>query len=212
MLIRNSDEITRRLDAVSEAKSNLALTKAVRETLKSVHDLERLGSRIVMGHSSGRDLVALKRSIQMLPDIINAAAEFKSPMFSAVISGAADVDSLYTLADLIERAIREDAPPTINEGGLIKKGYNQELDDLIRISRDGKGWLAELEIREKAATDINSLKVRYNKVFGYYIEVPKARSAAVPPHYVRKQTLVNAERYITDELKKFESQVLGAEE
>jgi len=123
-----------------------------------------------------------------------------------------DIDGLCELAELIERSIREDAPHTINEGGIIKKGYHQELDELITVSRHGKEWLARLEAGEKQATGINSLKVRYNKVFGYFIEVPKARSEDVPLHYVRKQTLVNAERYITDELKTFESKVLNAED
>jgi len=116
------------------------------------------------------------------------------------------------LAELIEKSIREDAPPTINEGGIIKDGYNNELDELVQISRDGKGWLARLEVRERESTGINTLKVRYNKVFGYYIEVPKSRSESAPVNYVRKQTLVNAERYITDELKSFEMKVFGAED
>jgi DNA mismatch repair protein MutS len=123
-----------------------------------------------------------------------------------------DPDNLKDLADLIEKAIREDAPPTIHEGRLIKTGYHSQLDEFVNISRDGKGWLARLEVRERQAIGVNSLKVRYNKVFGYYIEVPKSRSESVPVHYVRKQTLVNAERYITDELKTFESKVLEAEE
>jgi DNA mismatch repair protein MutS len=122
------------------------------------------------------------------------------------------LDDLYHLADFIEKAIREDAPPVINEGGIIKKGFNSELDELMAISRDGKSFLAQLEAKEKRSTAINSLKVRYNKVFGYYIEVPKTQVRSVPTHYVRKQTLVNAERYITDELKTFEARVLGAEE
>ena len=121
-------------------------------------------------------------------------------------------DRLYSLGELIERAIREDAPMTINEGGMIKKGYDDSLDELMKISSDAKGWLARLEVEEKKKTGINSLKVKYNKVFGYYIEVPKTHMDAIPPHYVRKQTLVNAERYITDELKQFETKVLGAQE
>ncbi|MDH3836403.1 MAG: DNA mismatch repair protein MutS, partial [Desulfobacteraceae bacterium] len=116
------------------------------------------------------------------------------------------------LAGLIGSAIREDAPPSINEGGIIKTGYNAELDELISMSRDGKKWLARLEAKEKDATGISTLKVKYNKVFGYFIEIPKARSKDVPLHYVRKQTLVNAERYITDELKKYETKVLGAQD
>jgi DNA mismatch repair protein MutS len=119
---------------------------------------------------------------------------------------------LSDLARLIDNAIREDAPPTINEGGIIKTGFNAELDELISISRDGKKWLARLEAKEKDSTGISTLKVRYNKVFGYFIEIPKARSKDVPLYYVRKQTLVNAERYITDELKKYETKVLGAQD
>lgn len=122
------------------------------------------------------------------------------------------LDRLNALAELIEQSIREDAPHTINEGGLIKNGYNSELDELVQISRDGKGWLARLEVREREASGINTLKVRYNKVFGYYIKVPKSRSASIPVNYVRKQTLVNAERYFTDELKSFEMKVFGAED
>ncbi len=122
------------------------------------------------------------------------------------------LDRLSALAVLIDKSIREDAPPTISEGGIIKAGYNGELDELVQISRDGKGWLAQLEVREREATGINTLKVRYNKVFGYYIEVPKRQAESVPTHYVRKQTLVNAERYITDELKSFEMKVFGAED
>ena len=116
------------------------------------------------------------------------------------------------MAGLIDSAIREDAPPTINEGGIIKTGYNAELDELISMSRDGKKWLARLEAKEKDATGISTLKVRYNKVFGYFIKIPKTRSKSVPANYVRKQTLVNAERYITDELKQYETKVLGAED
>ncbi len=201
-------EIQSRQDAVEEAKENIQVRKNIRESLKSVYDLERLGSKIVMGYSNARDLVALKRSLKSLPDIWSLLAHLKAKHFKCHHS----IDDLEKLAELIEKAIREDAPPTINEGGIIKKGYNPELDELIAVSRHGKKWLAKLEAREREATGINALKVSYNKVFGYFIEVTKARSEAVPPHYVRKQTLVNAERYITDELKSFESKVLGAED
>ncbi len=202
------DEIRSRLDAVEEVKKNLQVRRSVRENLKSVNDIERIGSKIVMGHANARDLVALKRSLKMLPAMWNLLSELKAELFVP----PEKLDELNTLADLIDRSIREDAPPTVNEGGIIKTGYNRELDELVQISRDGKGWLAQLEIREKEASGINALKVRYNKVFGYYIEVPKSRSASVPAHYVRKQTLVNAERYITDELKTFEMKVFGAED
>jgi len=135
-----------------------------------------------------------------------------SNMQSELFSPPENLESLRELAALIDRAIREDAPPTINEGGIIKTGYHPELDELVQISRDAKGWLAQLEVREKQATGISTLKVRFNKVFGYYLEVPKGRADDVPDHYVRKQTLVNAERYITDELKTFEMKALGAED
>jgi DNA mismatch repair protein MutS len=143
-----------------------------------------------------------------LPDILSISESLESGLFFSNMVP----DRLNELAELIESAIRDDAPPTLNEGGLIKSGYNEELDELIQISRDGKGFLAGLEAKEKEKTGINSLKVRYNKVFGYYIEVSKIHTESVPDYYVRKQTLVNAERYITDELKSFEHKVLGAEE
>jgi DNA mismatch repair protein MutS len=201
-------KIQSRQDAIEDAKENIQVRKNIRELLKSVYDLERLGSKIAMRQSNARDLVALKRSINSLPGIWSLLSQLKAKLFTC----SQDIDGLCKLAELIERSIREDAPHTINEGGIIKKGYHQELDELIAVSRHGKEWLAGLEAGEKQATGINSLKVRYNKVFGYFIEVPKARSEDVPLHYVRKQTLVNAERYITDELKTFESKVLGAED
>lgn len=202
------DPIRSRHDAVEELKRDIQNRRSIRENLKSVSDLERIGSKIVMGHANARDLVALKQSLVMLPDIWTLLSELKAALFSP----PGNLERLNGLAELIERSIREDAPPTINEGGIIKDGYNNELDELIQISRDGKGWLARLEVREREAIGINTLKVRYNKVFGYYIEVPKSRSESVPVNYVRKQTLVNAERYITDELKSFEMKVFGAED
>ena len=201
-------EIESRQYAVEEAKAEVRIRRNIREKLKSVYDLERLGSKIAMGQSNARDLVALKHSLNSLPDIWSLLSDLNSELFKCY----QNIDSLCELASLIESAIREDAPPTINEGGIIKTGYNAELDELIFMSRDGKKWLARLEAKEKDATGISTLKVRYNKVFGYFIEIPKARSEEVPLHYVRKQTLVNAERYITDELKKYEAKVLGAED
>jgi len=153
-------------------------------------------------------LLALKKSLTALPKIQKLTVQFQAALFQ----WKDDLRQLRRIADLIEKTIREDAPPTANEGGIIRKGYNAELDELIDISKDGKSYLARLESQEKAATGINSLKVRYNKVFGYYIEIPRTHSESVPLHYVRKQTLVNAERYITEELKNFETKVLGAED
>jgi DNA mismatch repair protein MutS len=202
------EEIHQRHTAVEEAKTSIQLRRSLRENLKSVYDIERVGTKIVMGHANARDLIALKKSLQILPGIWSLLSEIESKLLRPQEA----LDHLNDLAELIERAIREDAPPTINEGGIIRSGYNNELDELVQISQDGKSWLARLEAREREATGINALKVRYNKIFGYYIEIPKTRSSAVPPHYGRKQTLVNAERYITDELKEFEMKVLGAEE
>lgn len=200
--------IVQRHEAVAEAADRHATTLDVRECLKLVYDLERLRSKISMGHANARDLLALKKSLQTLPDILGRLSEYQT----GLLQWEVPIESLNQLAEMIEGAIRDDAPPVITEGGIIKTGFNSELDELIQISRDGKGWLVQLEVREKESTGINSLKVRYNKVFGYYIEIPKAHSKAVPEHYIRKQTLVNAERYITDELKTFETKVLGAED
>jgi DNA mismatch repair protein MutS len=206
--LRDSREIELRLAAVAEAKEREGLRRDLRERLKEVHDMERLGSKTVMGHAHARDLVALKSSLLALPTLWSELAGFSAELYRP----AETIGDLKGLAELIERAIREDAPLTLNEGGLIRTGFNAELDELVRISSDAKGYLAQLEVVEKERTGVAALKVSFNKVFGYYIEVPKSRAAAVPPHYVRKQTLVNAERFITDELKHFEMKVMGAEE
>ncbi len=200
--------ILQRQEAVAEAKENISIRKQLRESLKSIRDLERLGSRITMGHANARELLGLKHSLQALPDLQSILSNLHSELFMF----RENLEPLYELATHIEKSIRDDAPPTIHEGGIIKTGYHPELDRLIQINRDGKGWLARLEIKEKETLGINSLKVRYNKVFGYYIEIPKSHSDNIPSNYIRKQTLVNAERYITDELKTYEEEVLGAEE
>lgn len=202
-------EIKSRLDAVEAAVSDGAARKLIREHFKSVADLERVSSKISMGQANARDLIALKRSISALPDIIGASAGFDA---SLLFLDPVVLPPLYELAETIKQAIVDDPPPTINEGGMIRTGYDAGLDELIQISRDGRHYLAQLEAKEREQTGISTLKVRYNKVFGYYIEVTKSNAAAVPAHYVRKQTLVNAERYITDELKTFETKVLGAQE
>ncbi len=204
--------IEQRLTAVSEAKENTGVRKGVRDSLESVYDMERLVSKISMGRANARDLVALKYSLKALPDILSQSTTLNAGLFHLETDDADMPGHLHELGNLIDAAIREDAPPSINEGGIIKQGYNAELDELIKISRDGKGFLARLEADEKQKTGINSLKVKYNKVFGYYIEIPKTHSESVPVHYVRKQTLVNAERYITDELKTFETKVLTAQD
>ncbi|MGA6924048.1 MAG: DNA mismatch repair protein MutS [Desulfosarcina sp.] len=200
--------IRSRLEAVADAVEKMQTRKTLRERLKPVRDMERLGSKVSMGHGNARDLTALKQSIQALTGLFAALSGFSASPYTY----GKDTDALVELAAEIDRAIREDAPPTITDGNIIRRGYDDDLDELIRISQDGKGWLAELEAKERDATGINSLKVRFNKVFGYYIEVPRAHGDAVPDHYVRKQTLVNAERYITEDLKRFESRVMNAEE
>ena len=207
-------KIQTRLNAVEEAKNKFQERADIRLRLKSVHDLERIGSKIVMGRSNARDMIALKNSLHTLPHIFSDLSSFETGHFAYTdnTDNPDGLENLHALAGLIENTIRNDAPPTINEGGMIKQGYNNELDELIMLNRDSKGWLARLEAEEKEKTGISTLKVRYNKVFGYYIEIPKSRSTDVPEHYIRKQTLVNAERYITDELKKHESKVLGAQD
>jgi DNA mismatch repair protein MutS len=201
-------EINARLDAVAETKKAQAARKQLRQVLTSVADMERLCSKINMGHCNARDLLALKRSLHTLPQIENFIQQLKAPLFKP----KNDWRLQSKLVDKIEEAVRDDAPLTVNEGGMIKDGYHADLDELVRLSRDGKGWLMQLEAQERESTGISALKVRFNKVFGYFIEVPKSRIDDVPPHYVRKQTLVNAERYITDELKKFETRLLNAED
>ncbi|WP_435548729.1 DNA mismatch repair protein MutS [Desulfobacterium sp. N47] len=206
--LQNREEILYRLDAVEELKNDVTSRRNIREQLNTVYDIERLGSKIVMGHSNARDLVALKNSLLTLPSIKYIAENLKSSFFV----WDSEIGELSVLAQLIDKAIREDAPPVINEGGLIKEGFSEELDILIRAGSQGKGWLAKLEAKEKEETKINSLKVRFNKVFGYYIEVSKAQAKFVPSHYIRKQTLVNAERYITDELKQYEKDILNSQD
>lgn len=198
-----------RLEAVGQAVEFSSERKSMRSDLKSVADLERLGAKLAMGQGNARDLVALRRSMEALPEIRARLKVFDADILEPDES---IFPQLAGLAGKIANAVVDDPPQTVNEGGMIRPGFDENLDELISIARDGRSWLAELEAREKAATGIQTLKVRYNKVFGYYIEVSKSYADSVPDHYVRKQTLVNAERYITDELKSFENKVLGAQE
>jgi DNA mismatch repair protein MutS len=202
------DAILFRQMAVREALDAPLIRKDLRDHLKNVHDIERLGTKISMGRCNARDLTAFKHSLLALPEIWSALEGLSSPIFKPGF----DIVTLTVLGELIEGAIREDAPPVINEGGMIKEGVNSELDELILISRDGKSYIAELGAKEKEKSGLSSLKVRYNKVFGFFLEISKAQSERVPSHYIRKQTLVNAERYITEELKSLEYKVLHAQE
>jgi DNA mismatch repair protein MutS len=201
--------ISQRLDAVEEIKRQSSFREEIRSLLKTVADVERLGGKIALGHATARDLVALKNTLFKLPDITASLKRFTVDLLKWDDALTAP---LAEIADRIAAAIVDDPPPTVNEGGMIRHGYDGMLDELITISRDGKQFLAELESREKEQTGISTLKVRYNKVFGYYIEVSRGLARSVPAHYMRKQTLVNAERYITEELKNFEEKVLTAEE
>jgi DNA mismatch repair protein MutS len=177
--------------------------------LHGVYDLERLNGRISLASASAKDLAALKESLLRLPAIKEKLTSAAAPLLQRLEK---EIDPLADLADLITRGIVVNPPFVMREGGIIADGYNAELDELRALSREGKGFIARLEAREKGRTGIGSLKIRYNKVFGYYIEVTKTNLASVPADYMRRQTLANAERYITPELKEYEEKVLGAEE
>ncbi|MBN1833805.1 MAG: DNA mismatch repair protein MutS [Deltaproteobacteria bacterium] len=203
------DPIRKRLAAVGSFRDDQIFREEVRDLLEGIHDLERLNGRISLGRANARDLVALKASLHRLP-------EFKKRLSKSTSGLLADIstrlDTLRDVSHVIDQAICEEPPVSIREGGLIKEGYNQELDELISATRNGKAWIADLASTEQKRTGISSLKVGFNKIFGYYIEVSKANIHLVPSDYIRKQTLVNGERYITEGLKEYEEKILGAEE
>jgi DNA mismatch repair protein MutS len=202
-------QIRGRLGAVAVLREDAALREAIRELLQGIYDLERLNGRISLGRANARDLAALRNSIGSLPEVKRRLSDSQSELLSEI---GTDLDTLQDIGELIERAVREDPPVSLKEGGLIREGYDAELDRLISITRDGKGWIAELAAKEQQRTGISNLKIGYNRVFGYYIELTRANLHLAPPDYIRKQTLVNGERFITEELKKYEDMVLGAEE
>ncbi len=201
--------IRERHQAVAELVEKSLLRQDLREALDGVYDLERLAGKIAMANANAKDLVALRSSLVRLPGILDQLAPLQAPLLEDLASG---LDPLDDVSELIGRAIADEPPFVLREGGLIREGYNTELDELRTISREGKGWIARLEQQERERTGIGSLKVRFNKVFGYYIEITRTHLARVPEDYQRKQTLVNAERFITPALKEYESKVLGAEE
>jgi DNA mismatch repair protein MutS len=207
--LRDAAAIAARQDAVAEGLGATIARREIRETLKSVHELERLVGKIALAAAHPRDLVALKRSLAPLPAIEREIRGFSSGLFAGM---AGRWDNAADVASLIDRALLDEPAFLLTEGGIVKDGWNAELDDLRAVSRSGKGFIAELESRERERTGIGSLRVRYNKVFGYYIEVTKPHLARVPADYMRKQTLVNAERFLTPELKEYEDKVLHAEE
>lgn len=202
-------EINQRLEALEELNNNPMLRDEIREYLNPIYDLERLISRISYQSANPRDLVAFSSSLEMLPHIRQILKEFKSPLLVAVCE---DMDPLEDLAMLIKQAIVEEPPMAQKDGGIIREGYHPDVDKYRRSRTDGKKWLAELEAREKERTGIKSLKIKYNRVFGYSLEVTNTFKELVPENYVRKQTLTNAERYITQELKDLEDLILGAED
>ena len=206
--LNNVTEINLRLDAVEELTDQPVMENNLREALKQVYDFERLAGRIASGNANGKDLLALKNSVFVLPEIKDNLAYAESDMLKDLSQKISDLSPVY---ELIEKAIKEDAPFTIKEGGVIKDGYSEELDHIKFSIKDGKAWIAGLEAKERERTGIKSLKVGFNKVFGYYIDVTKLNSDLVPDDYIRKQTLVNNERYITPELKEMENLVLNAE-
>ena len=202
-------KINKRLDAVAELKENIILRGDLADSLKKVYDIERLAGKISYGSVNGRDLISLKSSAKQLPEIKRILIQAKSSLLTELYS---ELDTLDDIYDIIEKTIADEPPISVKEGGLIKMGYDEEIDKLKTATTEGKNWIVNLEAEEREKTGIKGLKVGFNKVFGYYIEVTKANMSLVPDRYIRKQTLTNGERYITEELKNLENQILGAEE
>jgi DNA mismatch repair protein MutS len=207
--LRYAVDINKRLDLVNELYSNKSVLKELRYKLKEFSDTERLISKIVTERANGRDLVNLKNSLKLIPIIKKIINESKLKLLMQCFSR---LDILNEVTSLIENAIIAEPPIAITEGGLIRTGYHKELDELKDIAYHGKKWLADLQQKERKRTNIHNLKINFNKVFGYYIEVTKTHLNKIPSDYIRKQTLVNAERFITAELKEKEEKILSAEE
>ncbi|MCI8609144.1 MAG: DNA mismatch repair protein MutS [Firmicutes bacterium] len=212
--LNNAEQINERLDGVEVLYHQPLFRNHLRENLKEIYDFERLTGRIACGNANGKDLIALKSSIMVLPEMKSCLLDLaqESAMNPKILQRIdEEIDPLTGVYDLIEKAIVEDPPFSVREGGLIRDGFSKELDDLKFSIRDGKHWISNLENAERERTGIRNLKVGYNRVFGYYLEVTKSFYDMVPENYIRKQTLANAERYITPELKEMESLVLNAE-
>ena len=203
------EEIEKRYDAVAELNSNAITREEIREYLNPVYDLERLVARVTYQTASPRDLIAFKNSIHMLPSIKLLLNDFHCALLTEIYDQMDTLEDLYTL---IEQSISDEPPITVHDGGIIKDGYFEEVDRLKKAKTEGKSWLADLESKEREKTGIKNLKIKYNKVFGYYLEVTNSYKDLVPEYFTRKQTLANAERYITPELKELEDVILGAED
>ena len=202
-------EIEERYDAIDEFNTNAITREEIREYLNPVYDLARLITRVTYQTANPRDLIAFRNSIHMLPPIKTLMSDFQSPLLKRLYEQLDTLDELY---ELIERSIAEEPPLTLHDGGILKEGYNEEVDRLRKAKTDGKSWLADLEAKEREKTGIKNLKIKYNKVFGYYLEVTNSFKDLVPDYFTRKQTLANAERFITPELKELEDVILGAED
>lgn len=205
----DAQEINRRLEALEELNKSPMLRDEIREYLNPIYDLERLISRISYQSANPRDLIAFASSLEMLPHIRQILKDFKTPLLTELYE---DMDSLEDIASLIKSAIVDEPPLAQKDGGIIREGYHEDVDKFRRSRTDGKKWLTELEAREKERTGIKNLKIKYNRVFGYSLEVTNSFKELVPENYIRKQTLTNAERYITQELKDLEDLILGAED
>ena len=203
------NEINRRLNAVKELKDDIILRGDIIDNLKRVYDIERLAGKMAYGNANARGMVTLKNSVSKLPDVKKILENTKCDLLQELYE---NLDELTDIYELIEKSIVDDPPMTIKDGGIIKLGYDEEIDKLKTATTEGKNWILKVEAEERAKTGIKSLKVGFNKVFGYYIEVTKSYLNQVPDRFIRKQTLTNAERYITEELKNLENQILGAEE
>ncbi len=207
-LIEKAD-IEKRYDAIAELNSNAIIREEIREYLNPVYDLERLISRVTYQSANPRDLIAFRNSIHMLPPVKMLLSDFHCELLTDIYSRLDTLDELY---ELIAKSIDEEPPITVHDGGIIKEGYHEEVDRLRKAKTEGKSWLAELEAKERDKTGIKNLKIKFNKVFGYYLEVTNSYKNLVPDYFTRKQTLANAERYITPELKELEDIILGAED
>ena len=205
----NREEILRRLDAVEEFTSQHVLTMTLSEELQGVYDVERLLSKVSYKSLNARDCLSLCASLKKVPGIRNLLSGAQSQGVQAVY---ALLDPLEDLTGLLERAIHPDAPPVISEGGIIRDGYSAILDEYRSAATNGKQWIVDLEAKEREATGIKNLRIQYNRVFGYYIEVTKSYYDMVPMRYQRRQTLANSERYITPELREIEQKIVGAQE
>ncbi|MGI6070627.1 MAG: DNA mismatch repair protein MutS [Blautia sp.] len=205
----DKESIERRLSAVEELNEKAMFRDEIREYLNPIYDLERLVSKISYQSANPRDMISFKSSVSMLPHIKLLLKDFTAPLLVQIQE---EMDDLSDICDLIDRAIAEEPPLALKEGGIIREGFHEEVDKFRRSKAEGKQWLAELEAKEREKTGIRSLKIKYNRVFGYYLEVTNSFKDMVPDYYTRKQTLANAERYITPELKELEDMILGAED